>query len=963
MQSKLPAGPPPTPGQNDVPARRAGTSPRSLPPAYEDVPTTDERLDGGPLESEQLFRATFDRAVIGIAHVSPEGRWLRVNQRLCDLLGYDRAELAARTWREITHPADLPTSRAAAWRLLEGELDAYELDMRFVRKDGALAWAHLTVSLIRTPEGAPDYFLAMAQDIAERKRLEQERTQLLQRERATNARLRALQALTDAALSHLALDDLLRELLGRVTAVMGVDTVGITLLDEDGQTLTLRAARGLGEEDVGRVQIPVGRGFLGRVAASREPLIVDADGLSAADFEGIPPSLRQRLRALAVMPLLVEDHAADRGEGQGEGRVAAGQLASRLVGMLGVGSTTPHRFTEADVQLLQLVGDRIALAIDRARLYAAEQDARRCAEAALARARASEGQATARAAQLHTILETIADGVAVSGTDGRLIQTNPAFRALLAADRLPQFDTMSFVDRAPLLDFKNPATGEPFPIERHPVARALRGEVVTGPEADVRMQALDGRELEANISAAPLRDREPDGRIVGAVSVVRDVTWRKQLEREREAARVQAERQADQLDRIFAAAADGLVVWDPAGGMVRENAAARRILGLDAAPRGFDQLPLPEQLARFAARDERDRPLPLEEWPVMRTLCAETRTGTAAEVRDLRMRALDGREIEVNVSVAPLRDREGRLVGAVSVVHDRTERNRLERERQAARTDELAAREASRRLEAFLAVAAHDLRTPLSTTIGFLDLAQRASEQLAAVVHEEYPALARQVAAVRHREEDADQSADRLARLLTLLFDTAAVRADKFELHRAPCDLAALVREQVAALRVAAPGRTIRLHTRHTPAARGPVPVIPVEADADRIGQVLANYLTNALKYSPPDRPVDVDVAARGGRARVVVCDRGSGIPAAERARVWELFHRTPGAEAQGGTASAMQGGSLGLGLYICKAIVEAHGGRVGVESAVGEGSTFWFTLPLAGQRSVPRSGPAGAAP
>src|SRR5260221_9498842 len=240
-------------------------------------------------ESEQLFRATFERAVIGIAHVSPQGRWLRVNQRLCDLLGYDRAELAARTWREIPLPADLPADRAAARRLLAGELNAYELDTRFVRKDGALAWAHLTVSLIRTPEGAPDYFLAMAQDIAERKRLEQERTQLLQRERATNARLRALQALTDAALSHLALDDLLRELLGRVTAVMGVDTVGITLLDEDGRTLTLRAARGWGEEDVGRVQIPVGRGLLGRVAASREPLIVVADGLSAADFEGIPP--------------------------------------------------------------------------------------------------------------------------------------------------------------------------------------------------------------------------------------------------------------------------------------------------------------------------------------------------------------------------------------------------------------------------------------------------------------------------------------------------------------------------------------------------------------------------------------------------------------------------------------------------------------------------------------------------
>ena len=943
MQSKLPAGPPPTPGRDDVTATGAGAATQSLPPADEDDPTTDERPDGSPREREQVFKATFDRAVIGIAHVSPQGRWLRVNQRLCDLLGYDRAELAARTWREITHPADLPADRAAARRLLAGELDAYELDTRFVRKDGALAWAHLTVSLVRTAAGAPDYFLAMAQDLAERKRLERERARLLRRERATNARLRALQALTDAALSHLTLDDLLRELLGRVLAVMGVDSVGIPLLDEDSRTLTVRAARGLGEADVGGVRIPVGQGYVGRVAASREPLIVDADALSAADFEGMHPSLRERVRSLAVVPLLVEDHAADRGEG----REAAGQPAARrLVGVLGVGSTTPHRFTEADVQLLQRVADRIALAVDRARLYAAEQDARRCAEAVLARAVASEEQATARAAQLHTILETIADGVAVSGTDGRLIQTNRAFRALLAADRQPQFETLSFADRAPLLDFRT-ATGEPFPLERHPVARALRGEVVTGPEADVRLRALDGRELEANISAAPLRDREPDGRIVGAVSVLRDVTWRKQLEREREAARMQAERRAEELDRIFEAVTDGLVVWDAAGRMVRDNAANRRMLGLDAAPSGFAQLSAGERGAFLARPDEQDRPVPPEEWPISRALRGEL--GTELEARDLRLQALDGREIEVNLSAAPLREPDGRIVGAVSVLHDLTERNRLEREREAARADELAARETSRRLEAFLATAAHDLRSPLTAVIGYLDLAEHTFDQLAAVLREASPALAPRVAGVHHDLEEAGKSAERLTRLLTLLFDTAAARADQLELRRVPCDLAALVREQVAAQRAAAPDRTIDLQT---PADGAPV---PVEADADRLGQVLANYLTNALKYSPTDRPVDVSVVERRGRARVAVRDAGPGIPEAERGRVWELFHRASGVEAQ----DRARGGSLGLGLYISKAIVEAHGGRVGVASTVGEGSTFWFTLPLGG----PRSRPAGAVP
>src|SRR5262249_14397381 len=152
-------------------------------------------------------------------------------------------------------------------------------------------------SLVRTPRGEQDYCITMVQDVTARKRLEEERAQALERERAArtqaeamNTQLRALQALTDTALSHLALDDLLRELVGRVTAVLGVDRGGILLVDEDGRTLTARAARGLGEAQVGRVPVLVGQGFVGRVAARRETLVTDAP--SAADFDGAPPILR-----------------------------------------------------------------------------------------------------------------------------------------------------------------------------------------------------------------------------------------------------------------------------------------------------------------------------------------------------------------------------------------------------------------------------------------------------------------------------------------------------------------------------------------------------------------------------------------------------------------------------------------------------------------------------------------------
>jgi signal transduction histidine kinase len=322
------------------------------------------------------------------------------------------------------------------------------------------------------------------------------------------------------------------------------------------------------------------------------------------------------------------------------------------------------------------------------------------------------------------------------------------------------------------------------------------------------------------------------------------------------------------------------------------------------------------------------------------------------------MRAIDGREIELNIAAAPLRDRKGRLVGAVSVLHDMTERNRLAREQEIARADELAAREASRRMEEFLAVAAHDLRAPLTAVIGYLDLAQHQTERLASALQDAYPEGARQVAATRRGLDDAGQGADRLARLLRLLFDTAAIRTGKLELHRAQCDLTALVREQVETLRMAAPDRIIRLRA---PAGGEP---IHVHADADRIGQVLANYVTNALKYSPPDQPVSVSVEVHGeesgARARVLVCDRGPGIAKEERRQVWDLFHRARGASAtaHGDTHSGMLKGSLGLGLHISKAIIAAHEGRVGVKSTVGGGSTFWFTLPLSATAQAVTSRP-----
>jgi signal transduction histidine kinase len=144
----------------------------------------------------------------------------------------------------------------------------------------------------------------------------------------------------------------------------------------------------------------------------------------------------------------------------------------------------------------------------------------------------------------------------------------------------------------------------------------------------------------------------------------------------------------------------------------------------------------------------------------------------------------------------------------------------------------------------------------------------------------------------------------------------------------------------VVAQRLAAPDRRIHLLIPSDPQ------LVWVRADADRLGQVLTNFLNNALKYSRADRPVTVQLQVSKRRAAVRVTDHGPGLPVEEQSRIWEWFHRVPGIAVE--YESAQASGSLGLGLHICKQVVELHpGGRVGVESVLGKGSTFWFRLPL----------------
>jgi PAS domain S-box-containing protein len=134
---------------------------------FQDI-TERKRTEETLLQSEAKFRATFENAAVGIAHVAPDGAWLDVNQRLCEIVGYSRDEIIAKTFQDITHPDDLEADLECVNNLLKGEANSYMMEKRYLRKDGSIVWANLTVACVRDGEGKIKYFVSVIEDISKR---------------------------------------------------------------------------------------------------------------------------------------------------------------------------------------------------------------------------------------------------------------------------------------------------------------------------------------------------------------------------------------------------------------------------------------------------------------------------------------------------------------------------------------------------------------------------------------------------------------------------------------------------------------------------------------------------------------------------------------------------------------------------------------------------------------------------
>ena len=414
-------------------------------------------------------------------------------------------------------------------------------------------------------------------------------------------------------------------------------------------------------------------------------------------------------------------------------------------------------------------------------------------------------------------------------------------------------------------------------------ARLARGEVVVNFETVRR--AKDGRTFDVSLTASPIRDAA--GRVVGASRIPRDITERKRAE---EASARLAAIVASSDDAIASKTLDGIIrTW---------NRAAERMFGYsaDEAVGRHITLIIPEE-----RRAEEDMVL------------GKIRRGETVDHFDTVRRTKDGRFISISLTVSPIRDARGRVIGASKIARDITERKRLE-----AQLESMvgALREADTRKDEFIAMLAHELRNPLSAIAVATDLLARSQidDRKARFA---IPAIERQMRQLRRLVDD--------------LLNMARITSGKLTLRKEPLELKSFAERAIADYRA--------LVTNGTSIVLQGVEAW-VDGDSARLKQMIENLLDNATKYGGRNITVTISADARG--ACVSIQDDGQGIKPELQAMLFQPF-------VQGDQPADREQRGLGLGLALVERLATLHGGTVDAASeGPGKGSTFTICLPLA---------------
>lgn len=428
--------------------------------------------------------------------------------------------------------------------------------------------------------------------------------------------------------------------------------------------------------------------------------------------------------------------------------------------------------------------------------------------------------------------------------------------------------------------------GTPVPRDALVSARVLCNEETIVGEEYVVVRP-DGSRVPILGSAAPIRDVE--GKVIGGVGVFQDISERM---RSQEAIR----KNERLLHGIFEILPVGVWIADETGRIIRTNPAGLRIW---AGARYVGASEFGEYKAWWADTGEL---IAAEDWALARALTrGETSIGEL-----IRIQCFDGTFKTIINSALPLHDEQGKFAGAIVVNDDVTNLREIEE----------ALRRAVRAHEEILGVVAHDLRNPLNTIWLQLEVLRRRGK-------ESDPSDQRAF-------ERMQKTAMRMNRLIQDLLDVVRIDASTLSLERAQVPAQSLLTEIVETQREAVAEASLELHLD----VKGELP--DLWADHDRLLQVLENLVGNAAKFTSPGGRITVGATKKGGDVLFWVADEGAGIPEESLSHLFDRFWQARRTDRRG----------AGLGLAIVKGIVEAHGGCISVESRVGVGTTFFFTVP-----------------
>jgi len=486
-------------------------------------------------------------------------------------------------------------------------------------------------------------------------------------------------------------------------------------------------------------------------------------------------------------------------------------------------------------------------------------------------------------ALLAAIVDSLDDAVISKTLEGVITSWNPA------AEKMFGYTPAEAIGQHIALIIPPERQGEEVDV----LAHVGRGEKIEHFET-VR-QAKDGRKVDVSITVSPVRNTQ--GKIIGALKVARDIEQRKLTDDAR-----------DRLAAIVDSSDDAIVSKTLQGFITSWNRGAEKIFGYTPAEA------IGQHITLIIPSDRQD-----EEIDVL----AHIGRGEKVDHFETVRQAKDGRKVNISLTVSPVRDARGRIIGASKVARDITARKLAEEEQERLTAQALAARrtaeEANRLKDDFLATVSHELRNPLNSIVGWAGLLS--SGKL------DPKKTSRAIEAITRAAQAQDQ-------IINDLLDVSRIISGRLRLDIRPLRLVEVLETAIETIRPAAEAKEIRLQVLLDPAAS------PMAGDPDRLRQVFWNLLSNAVKFTPKNGRIQIHSQRIDSHVEIIISDTGIGIEPEFLPFVFDRFR-------QGDSGPNRQSPGLGLGLAIVRSLVELHGGTVWVESkGKGWGSSFSVILP-----------------